>query len=135
MVMQLADSDISEQECWQLLATAGVGRIALSIRALPAILPIQYYLEGKIIAICLGHHAIGEDKTDGAGAVVAFAADDMDPERYLGWSVQVQGRLHLPRTPGVQKNCGQPTAGQFVHLDPAWISGHRIRLCPLISPS
>ena len=133
MVVQLADSDISEQECWQLLATAAVGRIALSIRALPAILPIQYYLEGKTIAICLCHHAIGEDRTD--GAVVSFAADEIDPEGYLGWSVQVQGRLHLPRTPGVQKNCGQPTAGQIVHLDPAWISGHRIRLCPLISPS
>ena len=44
---------LSEGECWQLLATATVGRLALSVHALPAILPVQYYLEYGGIASCL----------------------------------------------------------------------------------
>jgi hypothetical protein len=31
-----------------------IGRLALSLRALPAILRVQYYLDGDEIAACLG---------------------------------------------------------------------------------
>jgi len=43
---------IPEPECWELLASTSVGRIALSIGALPAILPVQYYLDGQTLAVC-----------------------------------------------------------------------------------
>jgi nitroimidazol reductase NimA-like FMN-containing flavoprotein (pyridoxamine 5'-phosphate oxidase superfamily) len=40
--MTAHDAVLSERECWELLATASVGRLALSVRALPVILPVQY---------------------------------------------------------------------------------------------
>ena len=88
--MTAHDDALSERECWELLATASVGRLALSVRALPVILPVQYYLDGRRLAVCLGHHALPERALD--KTIIAFAADSIDPVTRSGWSVQVQGR-------------------------------------------
>jgi nitroimidazol reductase NimA-like FMN-containing flavoprotein (pyridoxamine 5'-phosphate oxidase superfamily) len=52
--MAAHDDVLSERECWGLLATASVGRLALSVRALPVIVPVQYYLDGRRLAVCRG---------------------------------------------------------------------------------
>ena len=78
-----------------MLATASVGRLALSVRALPLIVPVQYYLDGRRLALCLGHHELPERALD--ETVVAFAADSIDPVTRSGWSVQVQGRSVISR--------------------------------------
>ena len=120
---------IPEPECWELLASASVGRIALSIRALPAIVPVQYYLDGRTLAVCLGHRELPERALN---AVVAFAADAIDPQTRSGWSVQVQGRSASPRQLRIDAVCGWPAAGQVVQIKPEIISGYRMHLCPLI---
>ena len=120
---------IPEPQCWELLASASVGRIALSIGALPAILPVQYYLDGRTLAVCLGHRELPERSLN---AVVAFAADAIDPQTRSGWSVQVQGRSATPRQPQIDTACGWPAAGQIVQIKPEIITGHRMHLCPLI---
>ena len=120
---------IPEPECWELLASASVGRIALSMRALPAILPVQYYLDGQTLAVCLGHRSLPERALN---AVVAFAADAIDPQTRSGWSVQVQGRSAIPRQLRIDAVCGWPAAGQVVQIKPEIISGYRMHLCPLI---
>jgi hypothetical protein len=56
---QTTDDPITEAECWALLAGASVGRLALSLQALPAILPVQYYLDGERIALCLARPLSG----------------------------------------------------------------------------
>jgi len=120
---------IPEPQCWELLASASVGRIALSIHALPAILPVQYYPDGRTLAVCLGHRELPERSLN---AVVAFAADAIDPQTRSGWSVQVQGRSATPRQPQIDTACGWPAAGQIVQIKPEIITGHRMHLCPLI---
>jgi hypothetical protein len=120
---------IPEPECWELLASASVGRLALSIRALPAILPVQYYLDGRTLAVCLGHRELPERALN---AVVAFAADAIDPQTRSGWSVQVQGRSAIPRQLRIDAACGWPAAGQVVQIEPEIISGYRMCLCPFI---
>jgi nitroimidazol reductase NimA-like FMN-containing flavoprotein (pyridoxamine 5'-phosphate oxidase superfamily) len=40
--------ELDAEECWELLALASVGRIALSVKALPTILPVQYSYCPKI---------------------------------------------------------------------------------------
>jgi len=87
---------IPEEECWQLVATTSVGRVALSVKALPAVLPVQYYLDGRTLAVCLGHRQISERSLH--GAIVAFAADAIDPATRSGWSVQVQSQRGSPAT-------------------------------------
>jgi hypothetical protein len=121
---------VSEEECWALLATSSVGRVALSVMALPAILPVQYYLDGRTLAVCLGHHQISERSLH--DAIVAFAADAIDPVTRSGWSVQIQGRATTPWQVGVDADCGHPTAGQIVRIEPAKIIGHHVHMCPFI---
>lgn len=120
---------IPEQECWELLATTSVGRVALSIGALPAILPVQYHLDGRTLAVCLGHRELPERVLN---TVVAFAADAIDPHTRSGWSVQVQGQSTIPHPRPTGNDCGWTTAGQIMQIDPATISGFRMHLCPFI---
>ena len=129
--MTAHDDALSERECWELLATASVGRVALSVRALPVILPVQYYLDGRRLSVCLGHHALPERALD--KTIVAFAADSIDPVTRSGWSVQVQGRSVIPRGLRIDTDCGWPAASaQVVAIEPGKISGHQMHLCPFI---
>ena len=81
---------LSEDECAHLLHTAGVGRVAISMGALPVILPVNYAMLDGDIVIRTG----AGTKLDAAlrGAVVAFEIDQVDPVYHAGWSVLVQGR-------------------------------------------
>ncbi len=128
--MAAHDDALSEQECWELLATASVGRLALSVRALPVIVPVQYHLDGRRLAVCLGHRGLPERALD--GTVIAFAADSMDPATRSGWLVQVQGRSVIPRWLRIDTDCGWPAAAQVVEIELARISGQRMHLCPFI---
>jgi Pyridoxamine 5'-phosphate oxidase len=122
---------LSERDCWELLATVSVGRLALSVRALPTIVPVQYYLDGRRLAVCLGHHGLPARALD--ETIIAFAADSIDPVTRSGWSVQVQGRSLVPRGLRIDIACDWPSAAaQVVEIEPGKISGHRMHLCPFI---
>ncbi len=126
------DDALSERECWQLLATASVGRLALSVRALPVILPVQYHLGGRRLVLCLGHRGLPERALD--ETIIAFAADSIDPVTRSGWSVQVQGRSVVPRGFRIDTGCGWPAAAaQVVEIELGKISGHWMHLCPTIA--
>jgi uncharacterized protein len=128
--MGVPDELIPADRCWELLATTSVGRLALSVRALPMILPVQYHVDGRRLAVCLGHHRLPERALN--EVIIAFAADAIDPVTRSGWSVQVQGRSVIPRRLGVDTACGRPAAGQIVQIEPGIVSGHHMHLCPFI---
>ena len=129
--MTAHDDALFERDCWELLATVSVGRLALSVRALPVILPVQYYLDGRRLAVCLGHHGLPERALD--ETVIAFAADSIDPVTRSGWSVQVQGRSVIPRGLRIDTPCDWPSSpAQVVEIEPGKISGQRMYLCPFI---
>ena len=121
---------LSERECWQLLATVSVGRLALSVRALPVIVPVQYYLDGRRLAVCLGHRELPERSLD--ETIIAFTADAIDPVTRSGWWVQVQGRSVMPRGFRIGTDCGWPAVAQVVEIEPGTVGGHRVHLCPFI---
>jgi hypothetical protein len=129
-LMRTGEDSIPEPECWRLLATSAIGRIALSLRALPAILPVQYYLTGRRLAVCLGHYQLPGHALD--EAVIAFSADSIDPGARSGWSIQIQGRSVIPPQPGTMTACGWPTEGQIVQIEPETITGYRVHMCPFI---
>jgi uncharacterized protein len=120
---------IPSQRCWELLATISMGHLALSVRALPVILPVQYYVTGHRLAVCLDRHAIPDRSLN--HAVIAFTADAIDPATRSGWSVQIQGTSFIPRGDGFDTSRGQSTAGQLVEIEPAIVSGYYVRPCPL----
>ena len=129
-VRQIPEDPLSDAECWALLASESVGRLALSIQALPAILPVQYYLDGDRIALCLGHYQVPGQAV--ADTVAAFSADAIEPTTSQGWTVQIVGKV-APQPVGRPSDCGEPAPGQIVHLTPAIIAGQRLHLCPFLS--
>ena len=80
---------LSRAECLKLLAGARIGRVGLSVGALPAVLPVNFALVGDAIVL----RTAAGSKLDAAlaNAVVAFEADSIDPLYHTGWSVLVQG--------------------------------------------
>jgi uncharacterized protein len=83
---------LSRDECFQRLRRQGVGRVAVSVGALPAIFPVNYAtLDGDIVF----RSGPGTKLTAAArGAVVAFEVDDADSFAHAGWSVMVVGPAH-----------------------------------------
>ena len=80
---------LDRSECLRLLTTVPVGRIGVSINALPVILPVNFALVGTNIVI----RTVPGTKLDAATrrAVVAFEVDSYAPDGSWGWSVLVQG--------------------------------------------
>jgi nitroimidazol reductase NimA-like FMN-containing flavoprotein (pyridoxamine 5'-phosphate oxidase superfamily) len=79
---------LDRDECLRLLATATIGRIAISRGALPMVLPVSYELRGDRVLLCARS---GTALAGATGAVVAFEADAIDPQSHDGWSVMVVG--------------------------------------------
>jgi uncharacterized protein len=80
---------LATAECLRLLAQSTLGRVAVTVGALPAVLPVNYRLvEDRIV-----FRTSGGSKLDAAtrNAVVAFEVDEMEPIGHTGWSVMVTG--------------------------------------------
>ncbi|MDH6522173.1 pyridoxamine 5'-phosphate oxidase family protein [Streptomyces sp. SAI-090] len=90
--------ELGRQECLQLMAKMPVGRIVFTRQALPAVLPVNFSLDGDG-AILLRTSAASELVRAVDGAVVAFEADDVDAARHSGWSVVVTGSATVVTDP------------------------------------
>ena len=80
---------LSRDESLHLLATTNFGRIAISSRALPMILPVQFELDGDRIVVTTWDGSILSKAT--RGAVVAFEAEGPARLGHPSWSVLVNG--------------------------------------------
>ena len=84
-------------ECWELLATAPVGRVAFVERGEPMILPVNHAVLGHRIVFrtargSLLHEALMREP-------VAFQVDGYDADARTGWSVVVRGVADLAVDP------------------------------------
>src|SRR5262245_6730572 len=80
---------LGREECLRLLAQATVGRISVSVGALPAIFPVNYCVRDGAVLFRTGRGTKLEAAA--ANAVVAFEVDDFDPVEHTGWSVMLVG--------------------------------------------
>ena len=131
---------LGREECLRLLAAAPVGRLALHVRALPTILPVNHLVTpwGIVVRTSPG------TKLDAAlvNSVVAFEVDGFDVMSHTGWSVVVTGmaseitdpealehvrRLPLPRwAPG--------PGDRYVAISLELVDGRRIVHAPEAHP-
>lgn len=81
--------ELSEAECWRLLRTHEVGRLAVSISDHPDIFPINYLVDGHGIVFRTGPGTKLAASVLGRG--VAFEIDGYDPLAGEAWSVVVKG--------------------------------------------
>jgi nitroimidazol reductase NimA-like FMN-containing flavoprotein (pyridoxamine 5'-phosphate oxidase superfamily) len=82
---------LTDDECMALLRTNFLGRIGLSVSALPVVVPVNYLVDGERIVICSEPGA----KLEAArhGLVACLEIDEFDPLDHAGWSVLATGRL------------------------------------------
>ena len=81
---------LGETECRELLTTVNIGRVAISIGAVPAVFPTHFVVDGVDIVLLTGDGLKLRAALD--GTVVAFEADHIDDARRVGWSVLAIGR-------------------------------------------
>ncbi|MEV0379338.1 pyridoxamine 5'-phosphate oxidase family protein [Nonomuraea sp. NPDC050643] len=88
---------LTREECLRLLASTPIGRIVFTDRALPAVQPVTFHLDGDAIVIRTGSGSKLAAAT--RRAVVAFEVDAFDPGPRTGWSVTVVGHARAVTEP------------------------------------
>ncbi|MGD0942757.1 MAG: pyridoxamine 5'-phosphate oxidase family protein [Acidimicrobiales bacterium] len=128
--------ELSRNECLRLLATSPIGRVGLSIEALPAVLPVNFaVLDGDVV-----FRTAEGTKLHAAtvGRVLAFEADGYATDGLSGWSVLVQGVSRLVTEPTELHRALQLTvepwavdaADQIVRITSTMISGRLFQRMP-----
>jgi CBS domain-containing protein len=113
----------SRQECLSLLRGVDVGRLGLSVRALPVILAVRFVLADDDIIFSSPSPTVDAALS---GTVVCFEADEPGAGESLGWSVLVTGRA-WPLTghePGAA-TYSSSLEGPLFRLSADLISSHR----------
>lgn len=124
-------NELTPRECWDLLASSEVGRLAVCLGDAPEIFPVNYVVANGTIVLRtapgLKHVAARLNE------LVAFEVDGVDREARIAWSVVLKGRARditaenevefartLPLRPmhGGAKN-------MFVRLEPESVTGRR----------
>lgn len=115
---------LDPEDCLRRLGRNGIGRIAVTVGALPAIFPIGYAIhEG-----CVYFRTAAGTKLAAAssGTVVAFEVDHVDPIAHRGWSVVIVGPAAI---------VDSSSDGLERLPIPKWVSGgpeHLVRVSPVL---
>ncbi len=81
---------LSEDECWQLLSSVSVGRLAAIVDGEPDIFPVNFVVDGRRLVF---RSEPGTKLAAVGGHLVAFEADRTTEAFRTGWSVIVKGAL------------------------------------------
>ncbi|MEO5854179.1 MAG: pyridoxamine 5'-phosphate oxidase family protein [Nocardioides sp.] len=85
--------ELTTQECWELLASRPVGRIAYDDGEGPVVLPVNHLVCDGTIRFRTAPHSTLASHVHGHR--VAFQLDDVEEFHTSGWSVLVRGRAVL----------------------------------------
>lgn len=88
---------LDRKRCLDLLASCSVGRIVYTIKALPAIHPINYVFDGHDIVVRTASDSTLAEAD--RSHVVAFEIDHVDPQSRSGWNVVVLGQARAATAP------------------------------------
>jgi nitroimidazol reductase NimA-like FMN-containing flavoprotein (pyridoxamine 5'-phosphate oxidase superfamily) len=122
---------LSRRECVALLAGKQMGRAVFTERAMPAIVPVAFAIDGDAIVLCTASDTrLASAATSG---VLAFQVDDIDPHTRSGWSVVVVGVAELVEARQEQASIRcllEPwvpgTSDVFIRLPLRVVTGRRI---------
>ncbi|WP_055491108.1 pyridoxamine 5'-phosphate oxidase family protein [Streptomyces sp. TP-A0356] len=125
-------TELTPQECRDLLSTHGVGRLALHTPSGPVIVPLNYGVVGDSIIFRTAPDTVA---SQASGSQVAFEVDRIDAAFSQGWSVLVRGHANAVTDPDSVRRLeeqahSKPWAGGqrdlWIRIDPLSITGRRI---------
>jgi uncharacterized protein len=140
--MELDRNDLEvlgREECLRLMQGATVGRLGMTVAALPVIVPVTFVVVDGAVVIRTG--AGTKLRAAAHHQVACFEVDDIDVGSRSGWSVLVTGRLRevsggaemaAARSLGLEPWI--PGADRYLRLDPELVSGRRLPAAALAGP-
>src|SRR5262245_54500863 len=122
---------LSRAESLALMGSVPVGRIVFTVRALPAVQPMNFVIDnGGIVIRTSPGTKLAATLRNG---VVAFETDEIDSARSTGWSVTVVGRIQEITDPfEIERLDAALTAWapgereQFLKITPEVVAGRRL---------
>ena len=130
---------LDEAECWELLASGGLGRLVYNSRYGPTALPVVYMVDqGSIVLGTWDAVLFDEDLRTGIARAeyqVAVEADQVDVAAREGWIVLVRGAAHhldteAERAPFIDAGLEpwiEGVAAHFIRVNPTSIWGNHAR--------
>ena len=114
---------LSIEDCWELLATVPVGRVAVAVEGeAPMVVPVNHLVLRRTIVFRSGEGT----KLDAARRQpIAFQADAYDHHLHRGWSVLVRGVTSIERVDGedLEPWAGSRGRNTIVRIWPEHVSG------------
>jgi hypothetical protein len=128
---------LSESECWALLRTTSVGRLAVWVEDHPDIFPLNYAVDhGTVVFRSSAGTKVSAALSD---SPVALEADGYDAETAEVWSVVIRGNAEEIRGQDLISTIDLPLfpwqagdKGRFIRIVPTATSGRRF---PIADPS
>ena len=119
-------------ECWSLLETQSVGRLAVAIRNHADIFPVNYLVDDETIVFRTNPGM--KLAAAIAGDSVAFEVHEYDPETGVGWSVVVTGEAReVKRLDDLVRIEGLPLVpaapghkNRWIRIHPLSVTGRRL---------
>jgi uncharacterized protein len=118
--------EIDVEECWKLLATQPVGRVAIIVGHYPLVFPVNFSLDGHDIMYRTG---VGAKLHSIRRSNVTFEVDEIDPFHRSGWSVMVKG---VAQEVDLERNPKTASRAEFGGAAP-WAPGPREHLIRIVA--
>lgn len=128
--------ELDRTEALRLLATVDHGRVVFTREALPAIRPVNHLVDdGRVIVRTRLASKLSTAVRSGSssGVIVAYEADELDPQQRLGWSVVITGPATTVTDPDQiarYERLLQPwvnmTMDTVIAIEPTIVTGSRI---------
>lgn len=124
--------ELTRSECFELLASEHLGRVAVVDERGPVMFPVNFVLDRHTVVFRTGAGA--KLSAASLGRRVSFEVDRADPATRAGWSVLVRGeavevtdQAELARLRALPLEVWAPGArGHYVRILPAALTGRRI---------
>lgn len=107
--------EMTTEECWELLVSRPVGRVAYADADGPVVLPVNHSVTDQVIRFRTS--PLSELARHVDGQRVGFQVDGTDDSHESGWSVLVRGRAALADVDLHERGGGRPTS---------WVGGNRL---------
>jgi hypothetical protein len=121
---------LDEEECWTLLSSRALGRLAVNREGMgPLVVPINYVVDTDRSIVFRSGQGAKLDAVD--RGMISIQVDEIDPLHHVGWSVLVDGLGHWvydPRDDTPLETWAPGEHPYVVRVHPHTITGRRIRL-------
>lgn len=122
--------DLTTDECWELLASRTLGRVAWTAPDGPVVVPVNYGVAGRTLWLRTSAYAALVREAD--QSPVAIEVDDVDEAARTGWSVLARGVAHVRfpsdggATPPEVETWPAGPRPMWVVLEPREVTGRRL---------